>query len=109
MKLKVGDTVLVTAGKDKGKTGLITRVLRSAEKVVVEGANTYTRHIKPQAGRAGDRVRLERPLATAKVAIVNELGQPDRIGYKVAKDGGKTRIFKKTGAVVPEPKQTEKK
>jgi large subunit ribosomal protein L24 len=109
MKLKVGDTVLVTAGKDKGKTGVITRVLPDKDKVVVGGANKYVRHIKPMSGRAGDRVELERPLPTAKVAVINDKGQPDRVGYRVAKDGSKTRVFKKTGAVVPEPKQTEKK
>lgn len=109
MKFKVGDTVRVTGGKDKGKAGVITRVLPSENKVVVEGANKYTRHIKPMAGRSGDRVQLERALPTANVAIINDKGQPDRIGITVAKDGGKTRIFRKTGAVVPEPKQTEKK
>ena len=49
-------------------------------------------------------MRLPRPLPTAKVAIINDKGQADRIGYTVAKDGQKTRIFKKTGASVPEPK-----
>nr|MBP7876076.1 50S ribosomal protein L24 [Candidatus Woesebacteria bacterium] len=59
MKLKAGDTVLVTAGKDKGKTAKITRVLLSAEKVVVEGVNQYTRHFKPMNDQPGRKVRKE--------------------------------------------------
>lgn len=109
MKFKVGDTVLVTAGKDKGKKGAIIRVLPESDRVVVEGVNKYVKHIKPMQGRAGSKVTVERALPTAKVAIINEKGQTDRIGYTVAKDGSKTRIFKKTGSVVPEPKEKKTK
>lgn len=109
MKFKVGDTVLVTGGKDKGKQGKILRVFPQDETVVVENANLYVRHIKPMGGRSGERMQLPRPLPTAKVAILNDKGAADRIAYSVAKDGQKTRIFKKTGKVIPEPKkETEK-
>lgn len=101
MKLRVGDQVLVTAGKDKGKQGKITRVLPKLDAVVVEGMNLYVKHIKPYGERAGERVRRERPLPTAKVAILNEKGQPDRVGYRVTA-AGKERIFKKTGTVIGE-------
>lgn len=98
MKFKVGDLVLVTAGKDKGKQGKITRVIPELNQVVVTGMNMYTRNIKPMMGRAGERVRKERPLATAKIAILNpDTGKADRVGYSVNKDGEKIRIFKKTG------------
>lgn len=107
MKFKVGDTVLVTGGKDKGKKGEITRVEPKTGRVVVKGANLYVKHTKPMQGRAGSKASVERALPTAKVAIINEKGNPDRIGYSVAKDGTKTRVFKKTGAVVPEPKKTK--
>lgn len=109
MKFKVGDKVLVTAGKDKGKQGEIVRVLPKIDRVIVQGVNMYVRHIKPMQGRAGQKVSMERALATAKIAVLNDKGQVDRIGYSVAKDGSKTRIFKKTGAAMPEKKQTEKK
>lgn len=101
MKLQVGDKVIITAGKDKGKTGEVVRVLPQDQKVVVGGVNLYTRHIKPMQGRSGDKVRLERPLPTANVAIVNEKGQPDRVGYQVSKSGSKERVYKKTGTVIP--------
>ena len=101
MKFKLNDIVVVTSGKDKGKQGKITRVLPRENTVVVEGMNMYTRHIKPQQGRNGDRVRKERPLSTAKVAIFNPSTKAvDRIGYTVNKDGTKTRIFKKTGKAI---------
>lgn len=101
MKFKVGDLVLVTGGKDKGKQGKITKVLREEEKVVVEGANLYVKHIKPMQGQAGQRVRRERALPTANVAIINpDTKKVDRIGYQVAKDGSKVRMFKKTGKLI---------
>jgi len=77
--------------------------------VVVEGANMYVKHVKPMGGRSGDKLSVERALSTAKIALVNDKGEVDRIGYKVAKDGSKTRVFKKTGAAVPEPKTEAKK
>ncbi len=110
MKLQVGDTVKVTGGKDNGKTGVVRMVLPSEDRVVVEGANMYVRHIKPTQGRAGDKIRVERPLPTSKVAIINEKGNVDRIAYKIAKDGTKLRVFAKTGTAVPNNKpENEKK
>lgn len=97
MKLKVNDTVLVTGGKDKGKTAKIVKVIPKEDRVVVEGVNMYVKHIKPMQGRAGEKIRRERPLPTANVAIINpETGKVDRIGYKIDGDK-KVRIFKKTG------------
>ena len=100
MKFKVGDTVIVTAGKDKGKTGTISKVFPSENTVIVTDANLYVKHIKPMGGRAGERIKAERPLSTAKIAIVNDKGKADRIGYAVSKSGVKTRVFKKTGKAI---------
>lgn len=108
MKFMVGDNVIVTAGKDKGKTGKIVRVLPSENKVVVENVNIYVKHVKPVNGQAGQRLEQPRPLPTAKVAIVNNENKPDRIGYKVNKDGSKERVFKKTGKAVPTAEKPKK-
>ena len=70
--------------------------------------NLYVKHVKPTAGKAGERVKRPRPLPTANVAILNNEGKQDRIGYKVAKDGTKERIFKKTGKVIPETAKAKK-
>lgn len=109
MKFKVGDKVRVVAGKDKGIEGEIARVLPDRNAVIIPGVNQYVKHRRPFAGQPGQKLVLERPLPAAKIAILNEKGAVDRIGYQVAKDGSKTRVFKKTGKSVPEPKQETKK
>lgn len=100
MKFKTGDTVLITAGKDKGKQGKIVRVYSEKDRVIVENVNMYTKHVKPMGERSGEKVRRERPLPVASIAIINDKGQADRIGYQVSKSGAKERVFKKTGKVV---------
>lgn len=109
MKFKLNDQVLVTAGKDKGKQGKIVKVMPAANKVVVEGVNMYTRHIRPYADQAGQKIKVERPLPVSNVAIINDKGQPDRIGYEVSKSGDKIRIFRKTGKPVTAQKAEAKK
>jgi len=102
VKFKLNDKVLITAGKDKGISGVIKKVYPKLNKVLVEGANKYTKHIKPVSGRAGDKIKVERPLHTASIAILNYKGVADRVGFKVAKDGTKSRFFKKTGKIITE-------
>ena len=101
MKFRVNDQVIVTSGKDKGRKSKIIQVLPDKNQVVVDGVNMYTRHVRKMMGRPGDKIRRERPLSTAKVAIVNDKGQADRIGY-VLEDGVKKRIYKKTKTVITE-------
>ena len=108
MKFKTGDQVIITAGKDKGKKGQIVRVLPKKNQVIVKDANFYSRHIKPQGKRSGEIKKMERPLDLGKIAILNDKDQPDRIGYRVTKNGRKERIFKKTGKVMPELKKEKK-
>jgi len=108
MKFLVGDNVIVTAGKDKGKTGKILRVIPEANKVVVENANIYIKHMKPMNGQAGQRLEQSRALPTAKIAILNNENKPDRVGYKINKDGTKERVFKKTGKAVPTVEKPKK-
>ena len=100
MKFKVGDQVIITSGKDKGKKSKITRVLPRSEKVVVEDINVYTKHIRKFAKQAGQKKKIARPIATAKIAILNDKGEPDRIAYQFDKNGQKQRIFKKTGTLI---------
>lgn len=114
MKFKVGDKVLVTAGKDKGMKSVITQVLPKKNQVVVEGANQYVKHVQPMPmiNRPGERIRQERPLPLANIAILNNQGEPDRIGYKIKKRGTKVekvRIFKKTGQEIDKVKKDDSK
>ncbi len=105
MKLKIGDQVLVTIGKDKGRKGEVIKTFPKSDRVAVRGINLFTKHIKPYAGRAGEKKVSERPMSTAKVAILNEKGQADRVGFKVNEDGSKVRIFKKTGKAIDSAKK----
>lgn len=67
-KFKKGDVVLVTAGKDKGKTGEITKVFPKSDSVIVKGANLYKKHVKPTQDKEGGMVSRERPLSTGKIS-----------------------------------------
>lgn len=109
MKLKVGDKVLVTSGKDKGKKSEVIAVFPATDKVLVKDVNLYYKHVKPFMDRKGEKTRKERPMSVAKVAILNDKDQADRIAYKTTSDGKKERIFKKTGQVIKEQKVATKK
>ena len=107
MKIKVGDNVMVTTGKYKGKKGMVLQVLPKKLAIVVEGVNQVVRHVKPYAGRSGEKKMIQKPIFVSKVAILNDKGQPDRVGYRVEKDGSKVRVFKKTGKVISEKKESK--
>jgi len=100
-KIRKGDDVIVTTGKDKGKRGTILRLLES--KVVVEGANKVKKHQKPNPvkGQAGGIVEMEMPLDISNIALFNPATKKaDRVGIKVLEDGRKVRFFKSNGEVI---------
>jgi large subunit ribosomal protein L24 len=99
IRLKKGDTVVVRAGKFKGKTGKISAVHPSDNKVTVEGINVVKKHIKPnQQYPQGTITEVTQPIWVSKVSIVEPTSKkPSRIGYSIDKDGNKTRVFKKSG------------
>ena len=97
LKIKRGDRVIVLSGKDKGKTGEVTRSLPKDGKVVVSGVNVATRHRKPtQANPQGGLERSEAPMHVSKVAHVTSDGKPTRVRFEV-QDGQKVRVAVKTG------------
>lgn len=98
-KFKKGDQVLVTAGKDKGKTSEIVKVDSKKGTVVVKGVNMYKRHRKATQNTPGGILSIERPLSVAKVMVV-EAGKPVRVGLARGKDGKVSRISKKTGKAI---------
>ena len=101
LKLKKGDKVIVITGKDKGKTGEITKVLVKESKVIVSGINVAKRHTKPSQENAGGIVSKEMPIHISNVAFVDpKTSKPTRLGVKVDKDGRKVRVAKKSGEVV---------
>ncbi|HUS26507.1 MAG TPA: 50S ribosomal protein L24 [Nevskiaceae bacterium] len=99
MRLKKGDTVMVRIGKDKGKTGKVLATHPRENKVTVEGINIVKKHVKPnRAYPQGGIIDLTKPIAVSKVGIVDPTSKkPTRIGYKLDKEGNKTRVFKSSG------------
>ena len=101
-KIRKGDDVIVTAGKDKGKRGAVSRVLDSG-KVIVENVNMAKRHTKanPNKGEPGGILEKEMPLDISNIALFNPAtGKGDRVGFKILEDGRKVRIFKSNDEVV---------
>ena len=97
LKIKKGDQVVVLSGKDKGKTGEVTKALPQESKVIVAGVNVATRHRKPtQANPQGGLERIEAPLHVSKVAIATADGKPTRVRFET-QDGKKVRVAVKTG------------
>ena len=98
IKLKKGDNVIVVTGKYKGKTGKITETHPTLNKVTVEGINIVKKHQKPNKQYPqGGIVELTQPIWVSKVAIVEPTSKkPSKISIKLAKDGTKTRVFKRT-------------
>ncbi len=97
MKLKLGDQVVVIAGKDKGKTGKITKILRKLDKVVVEKVNMRTKHIKKTAQRAGEKIQFEAPIHASNVMFIDpKTSKRTRLGYRKLENGKKERITKKS-------------
>lgn len=99
IRLKKGDTVIVRAGKYKGKTGKVTATHPAQNKVTVEGINIVKKHVKPnQQYPQGSIIEKTQPIWVSKVSIVEPTTKKaSRIGYKLNEDGTKTRVFKSTG------------
>jgi len=101
-KIRKGDQVVVTTGKDKGKRGTVLNVLETGH-VVVEGANMVKKHAKPNPmrGIVGGIISKEMPLDISNVALYNPATQKgERVGFKLLDDGRKVRVFKSSGEVV---------
>ena len=102
MRIRKGDTVQVINGKEKGKTGEVLQTLPLENRVVVEGINLQTKHVKPtQEGESGRIVTKEASLHASNVMIYSkEKKVASRVEVIVEKDGSKKRRLKKTGEVI---------
>lgn len=98
MKIKTQDTVVVIAGKDKGRTGKVIEVLPKKGLVLVEGVNIYQRHRKKTYDRPGGVVEVTKPVNVSNVALLDPKSKKaSRVGYSVNKKGEKQRIARKSG------------
>jgi large subunit ribosomal protein L24 len=99
IRIKKGDTVMVRAGKYKGKTGKVLAVHPKDNKVTVEGVNIVKKHKKPtQADPRGGIIELTKPIWVSKVGVLDATAKkPSRVGFKVDDKGVKTRVLKTSG------------
>ncbi|MBI2994431.1 MAG: 50S ribosomal protein L24 [Gammaproteobacteria bacterium] len=102
-RIRKGDEVVVLAGKDKGKRGIVLRLLKDEDKVVVENLNMAKRHTRgnPMQGQPGGIVEKEMPIHISNVAIWNPVtSKGDRVGFRNLEDGRKVRFFKSNDEVI---------
>ena len=97
MNIRKGDTVLVISGKDQSKKGRVERVLNKDRRLVVEGVNLITRHVKAAQGlRQGGRIQQEAAIPVSNVMLIcNSCNQAARVGYKRLEDNSKVRFCHK--------------
>jgi len=100
-KIKKGDTVVVLAGREKGKSGEVIAVHRKDRRVLVRGVNIIKRHTRPSQISPGGIMEKEVTLHISNLAIADPKdGKPTRIGYRTIEDGRKVRFAKRSGEIV---------
>ena len=99
-KLKKGDTVIVLAGRDKGKEGQIVKVMPTENRAIVSGVNTVIRHTRQSAQSQGGRIPKDAPIDLSNLALKDpKTGEPTRVGFKTV-EGNKVRFAKKSGEII---------
>mgnify|MGYP001382017411 FL=1 len=100
MKIKKGDKVVVLSGKDRGKEGEVSFVFPKDGRVIVDGVNISKKHQRPtRETMQGGIIDKEMPMSASNVAVISpQDGKPTRVGYRIANDGSKVRICRRTGA-----------
>jgi large subunit ribosomal protein L24 len=101
LKVKKGDRVVVTTGRDKGKRGEVLQIFPSENRAVVQGVNIVRRHQKQTAQQEGGIVAKEAPIHISNIAVEDPKdGSPSRVGYKFLDDGRKVRVAKRSGETI---------
>jgi large subunit ribosomal protein L24 len=100
LKIKKGDSVIVIAGRDRGKTGEVMRVMPDEGRLIVQGVNMVKRHTAPRPGQPGGIVEKEASIHVSNVAHVDpKESKPTRVGYKTV-DGRKLRFARRSGEMI---------
>jgi large subunit ribosomal protein L24 len=102
LRLKTGDEVVVTAGRDKGKKGRILRMIPKENRAVVEGVNVVRRHQRPSPRDPnGGIIEKEATIHVSNLAMADpQDGRPTRVGFRFLEDGRKVRVAKRSGEVI---------
>lgn len=99
-RIRKGDTVIVLAGRDKGKTGEVIRMVTDENRAVVRGVNVVRRHQRQTAREQGGIVTKEMPIHVSNIALIDANGKATRVGFRFAADGRKVRFAKRTGDTI---------
>jgi len=100
-KIKKGDKVIVLAGKDKGRTGEVMKMITDTNRAIVSGINMVKRHQRPTQYDPGGIKDMEAPMHVSNLAVADpKTGKATRVGVKTLKDGKKVRFAKKSGEVL---------
>jgi large subunit ribosomal protein L24 len=100
-KIKKGDKVVVTTGRDKGRTGEVVRVMPKEERALVRGVNMVKRHQRQTMNQEGGIISKEAPVHLSNLAYADPKdGKPTRVGFKVLDDGRKVRFAKRSGELI---------
>lgn len=100
-KIRKGDTVVILAGKDKGRTGEVLSVMPKVDKAIVRGINEIVRHQRQSQTQEGGLIRKEAPIHLSNLAVADPKDgkTPTRVGFEV-RDGKKVRVAKRSGEVI---------
>ena len=100
-RIKKGDEVVVLTGRDRGKTGEVTKILSKKNKILVQGVKIVKRHTAPSASNPGGIVDKEMPIDISNVSLVDPKDRkPTKLGYRFLEDGRKVRYAKRSGEVI---------
>ena len=109
MKIRNGDTVIVMSGKDSGKTGKVQKVFPVTGKIIIEGINVVTRHIKKQGTNPGQIVKMEKAIDASNVMLECPITKkPTRVWYVMQDEKGKQKKFRYSKKAVKEEKKNPK-
>ncbi len=101
LRIKKGDRVVVTTGRDKGKRGEVLKVIPAESRVIVQGVNMVSRHQRPTPRAQGGIIEREAPIHVSNLAHVDPASdRPTRVGYMTLEDGRKVRFAKRSGEVI---------
>ncbi len=100
-KIKKGDQVCIISGKDKGKSGNVLKVIRQANRLIVQGVNLIKKHQKQTVSQEGGVIQKESSIHISNVAHIDPVSKkPTRVGIKFLKDGRKVRVAKRSGETI---------
>ncbi|MBK8955304.1 MAG: 50S ribosomal protein L24 [Saprospiraceae bacterium] len=99
-KIKTGDKVEVIAGSNKGKSGIVSRVIIDKDRAVIEGINIVKKHTKPTNNNPGGIVEMSAPIHISNLSLLDpKSGKPTRVGYKT-ENGKKVKVSKQSGEII---------